>query len=237
MPKTKRTKRKAAIATVVSPVAEFRKQLDYGKKQATLTQMYHDSDATESEVESSEDESFEKVKKPEIVSPPPVVTPTVMRFKSFKSSVNNSNQAVEVGDLVMCTAREADHPFYEEGIIDKAFILFGIVKAFSVAKWNTQMSAATYSQNENMRDKLIVMWMMIEHGLDRYVDTRSRMPSYFAGDNIYTDKRVAPPPVQINQVTVLAKRNEPDLKHLNKFVTAEVEKLYNRGVPEGWMMR
>ena len=137
MPKTKRTKRKAAIATVVSPVAEFRKQFNNGKKQATLTQMYHDSDATESEEESSEDESFEKVKKSEIVSPPPVVTPTVKRFKSFKSSVNNSSQAVEVGDLVMCTAREVDHPLYEEGIIDKAFILFGIVKAFSVVKWNT----------------------------------------------------------------------------------------------------
>ena len=145
----------------------------------TLTQMFHDSDATESintqevlcdeessEEESSEDESFEKAKKSEIVSPPPVVTPTVKRFKSFKSSVNNSSQAVEVGDLVMCTAREADHPLYEEGIIDKAFILFGIVKAFSVAKWNTQMSAATYSQNENMCDKLIVMWMKNKHGFD-----------------------------------------------------------------------
>ena len=43
MPKTKR---KAAIATVVSPVAEFRKQFNNGKKQATLTQMYHDSDAS-----------------------------------------------------------------------------------------------------------------------------------------------------------------------------------------------
>ena len=99
------------------------------------------------------------------------------------------------------------------------------------------MSVVTYSQNINKRDKLIVMWMMVEDGLDRYVDTRSRMPSYFAGDNIYTDKRVAPPPVQINQVTVLAKRDEPDLTHLNKFVTAQVEKLYNWTVPEGWMMR
>ena len=203
--------------------------------------MFHDSDATESvvsedkssEEESSEDESFktERKYKPEIISP--TVTPTTKRFKS---SATNYSEA-EVGDLVMCTAREADHPLYKDGIIDKAFILFGIVKAFSVAKWSSQMSAVTYSQNVNKRDKLIVMWMMVEDGLDRYVDTRSRMPSYFAGDNIYTDKRVAPPPVQINQVTALAKRDEPDLTHLNKFVTAQVEKLYNWGVREGWMMR
>ena len=183
----------------------------------------------------SEDESFETEKterkyKSEIVSP--TVTPTTKRFKS--SATNYSE--TEVGDLVMCTAREADHLLCKDIIIDKAFILFGIVKAFSVAKWSVQMSAITYSQNFNRRDNLIVMWMMVEDGLDRYVDKRSRMPSYFAGNDMYTDKWVTPPLVQINQVTVLAKRDEPDLKHLNKFVTIQVEKLYNWVVPEGWMM-
>ena len=65
MPKKNRNKKHTnkatatVIATVVSHVEEFRKQLEKRKKQTTLTQMYHDSDATESmknEDESSEDE-------------------------------------------------------------------------------------------------------------------------------------------------------------------------------------
>ena len=136
MPKTNRNKKHknkataTAIATVVTPVAKFRKKLEKGKKQTTLAQMFHDSDATESvvsedkssEEESSEEESFKTKRK----NKSPTVTPVTKRFKS--SATNYSE--VEVGDLVMCTAREADHPLYEDGIIDKAFILFGIVKAF-----------------------------------------------------------------------------------------------------------
>ena len=103
--------------------------------------MYHDSHAIESvlsedessEEELSEDELFETEKterkyKPDILSL--TVTPTTKRFKS---SVTNYSED-EVGDLVMCTAREADHPLYKDGIIDKAFIFIRNCQGFLYCK-------------------------------------------------------------------------------------------------------
>ena len=79
--------------------------------------------------------------------------------------------------------------------------------------------------------------MMIDHGLDRYVDWKSKIPTYFSGDEIYNNRRVQPPTVPAENVLILAKRNKLDLRHLNKFLMVKLEKLYTWDEPEGWMIR
>ena len=59
------------------------------------------------------------------------------------------------------------------------------------------------------------------------MDWKSKIPTYFSGGEIYNNRRVQSltVPVPVDNVLILDKRNKPDLRHLNKFLVVELEKL------------
>ena len=242
MPKTKRTptKDKTGIKStpVVTPVAAYRQLADKGPVQSTLTQLFRmeHNDESPSENESSVDSAFEPKKKrsvqKEVNTPPPkqVSTTKTKRFSSKDAAYNGDKTKAQPGDIIMSTVEKIQHPLFEQGIVKKDFVLFGIVRSFSYHD-RDKGDTTGYARDH---ERLEVCWCNLIKGDHRYIDKRTVPPPVTIDSHLYINKRMYPRAVKKDDVTLLAKRNDPDLSGLNPFIATEVERVYYFASPGGW---
>ena len=105
--------------------------------------------AVDTSMEMPIDMPIRQLKKAKLATPVKPVKNWSFQSNS-KSDQKNPNSA-KLGDLVMSTARELDHPDFKTGKIDGAYIFFGIVRKYS---------QTTVPQ----RERIWVDWSQVEKG-------------------------------------------------------------------------
>ena len=138
---------------------------------------------------------------------------------------------LQLGDLVMSTAGRIQHPCFLSGVIDDSYILFGIVRSFTYMNWSNKKNWNN-SYNEG---RVNIEWTTFNSGERRYIEIKNNKPLTIEVEpDDLIDTMVKSPDVAAEDVTLLAKRNNSDLTHLNHFLRSEVDHQCFFAIPEGW---
>ena len=218
--------------------AAYRQWVNRGPVQATLTQSYkHErDDESHSENESSISSAVEPKKKRSVQKEAKtplskqVSTTETKRFSSKDPAYNGDKTKPQPGDIIMSTVEKIQHPLLELGIVKKNFVMFGIVRSFSYHNRDNGNTKGYARDHE----RLEVCWCNLIKDGHRYIDKRTISPPVTINSQLYIDHRMYPKAVRKDDVTLLAKGNDPDLSGLNPFIATEVERVYYFASPGGW---
>jgi len=131
----------------------------------------------------------------------------------------------------MATAGCVQHPYILSGIISDAYILFGVGCSFDYMNWNNSKNW----NNSNKQERANIEWTTFDSGERRYTSVKNNKPLTIKVDpDNLVDIVVKLTDVPIDEVTLLVKRNQTDLSHLNQFLRSEVNHQCYFGLPEGW---
>ena len=106
-------------------------------------------------------------------------------------------------------------------------------------KWMTPDGASEWAGYENNHERLVVVWMTVDAYAtgQRYVDTNNPSPPPLFSDPSLVDFYVDIPPTQVDDLTVLCKRNSSRLEGLNDYLKTEVVKALAWDMELGWRHR
>ena len=138
-------------------------------------------------------------------------------FQSNSKSDQKNPNSAKLGDLVMSTARELDHPDYKTGKIDGAYIFFGIVRKYS---------QTTVPQ----RERIWVDWSQVEKG---HTLIKSENKKILNRHEI-EDDAIDLPAVLKHKVRIIAKCNNPHLDGVNTYLKLELLDEFYFIKPHGW---
>ena len=130
-------------------------------RQTTLTQIYNPNLDEESSIE----ETLRPVNKNKKRKGGDTMGRTTVR-----SSEKFDGELFEVGELVMLTAGDINHPAVDTGYISSSYIMIGSVTGWRNRKW-------ACGQTTDF-DHVIINWMNVEAGGNRYQDFKDGNPCY-----------------------------------------------------------
>jgi len=242
----------------ITPIAKYRNLLNGSPEQITLTQLSRrnqvhakrtvyanneedfrkksakmDDHETSSivclDVQSSDEECSNHVSNPIKVNTP--------------SPVPVNNKKIQAGDLVMTNAGRIEHPCYLSGVIHDPYILFGVVRSLTSMDWGSVKKGNWKKQSYN-QERVNVEWVPVEAGDRVFVDEKIKdtwtdtsvnpVSSVYTYDNYLLITKVKAPDVDAKDVTLLAKKDQQDLGHLNVFLASEIRKHYHFTTNNGW---
>ena len=190
---------------------------DESLQQTTLTQLYNPNNDEESSVE----EPMRPIKRGKKSHTSPTLGRTTVR-----SSEKFDGQLFEVGELVMTTAGDINHPAVDHGHISSSYIIVGCVTGWRNRKWALG--------NTTDFDHVIVNWMNVEVGGNRYQDFKDGNPCYDDDCrlfNIFVNFDF----VHTGKLHSLADTAVAKVKKVNDFLKVVIFENFCHGSKRGWM--
>ena len=188
-----------------------------GLKQSTLTQIYNPNDEEESSIE----EMLRPIKKTKKRKSTGTMGRTTVR-----SSEKFDGKLFEVGELVMSTAGDINHPAVDASLISPSYIIIGSVTGWRNRKW-------ALGQTTDF-DHVVVNWMNVEAGGNRYQDFKDGNPCYEDDCrlfNIFVNFDF----VHTNKLNSLAGMDVGNVDKMNGFIKEMVYDNFCHGSKRGWM--
>lgn len=248
--------------TTITPVAQYRASLQREPKQTTLTQIHYQSDSDDDVFVSPKrspptidlsQESITTVVATIIASPPKKKRKarTATKPKTPTSSIKSRqidpktppiapirvrSIPIHPGDLVMSTAGRMQHPCFLSGILDDAYILFGVVRSYCFMNWGPVKKIQHWKKSAYSDERLNIEWMTFINGERRYIDAKNKCLLTEAPDDeeTITDTTVQSPDVSRECVTLIARKGNSNLDHLNGFLASGARESVYFAKPEGW---
>ena len=190
--------------------------IDDAPRQTTLTQHFGGNNDEESSVE-------------EMLTP----SPTLKRRKTtetqgritVKTSQKFDGKLFEIGDLVMATAGDINHPACDDNSISTSYIFVGCVTGWRERKWACGLSSDF--------DHVFVNWMNIEVNGMRYQDYKDGNPLYDDNCrlfNIFVNYDF----VHGSKLNILAGTAESKVGKVNEFLEELIYENFCHGSKRGW---
>ena len=191
-------------------------KVEYDTKQSTLTQIYNP--------ETDEESSLE-----EVLTPMKMIkkmrTATTQGRATVLSSPDYRDKLFDIGDLVMGTADDINHPALDDNLIAPAFIFLGSIVGFRTRKWANGKT--------DDYDHPIVNWMNIEIGGNRYQDHKDGNP-LFDDDCRCFNVFVSYDFINVSKLKLIAGKATTKVELHNNFIQDLVFDNFCHGSVRGW---
>ena len=212
--------------TTITPVAQYRASLQREPKQTTLTQIL----VSPNPKNKKKARTAIKPKTPTSFIKPRQIDPKTTPI----AQIRVRPIPIHPGDLVMSTAGRMQHPCFLSGILDDAYILFGVVRSYCFMNWGpvkVKKIKSAYSD-----ERLNIEWMTFINGERRYIDAKNKclLTEAPEDEETITDTTVQSPDVSRESVTLIARKNNSNLEHLNSFLASGARESVYFAKPEGW---
>ena len=191
-------------------------KVGYDPRQSTLTQIY----ILGTDKESSSEEVLTPMKAIKKTR-----NATTQCRVTLLSSPDYQGKLFEIGDLVMSTADDINHPALDDNLIAPAFIFLGCITGFRTRKW-ANGKIVDYEHP-------IVNWMNIDIGGNCYQDYKDRNP-WFDDDCCCFNVFVSYDFINKNKLKLIAGMASTKVDLHNNFIQELIYDNFCHGSERGW---